>query len=65
MSATQMVSELDRIVTGIEVQQAVDLTVSYILRTENFETREKAYSYWVKLTEDEKVDVLVKALRQR
>lgn len=65
MSATQMASELDRIVTGIEVQEAVDLTVEYILRTENFETRGQAYSYWVKLTEEEKVDVLVKALRQR
>jgi hypothetical protein len=57
-------SEIDRMVTGIEVQAAVDLVVAYILKTHKFKNAEAAHGYWAGLTEDEKLETLVKALEQ-
>ena len=66
MSLRQTLSDIDKLVIGIEVQEAVDLVVKYILETEQYlHSKESAYSYWSGLSEDEKLQILLRALRQR
>lgn len=60
-----MMSDLDKILTGIEVQEAATLTVDYILKEEKFMGRESAYSYWAGLDDTQKIQILLKALRQK
>lgn len=55
-------NEIDLMVTGIEVQEAVDLVVAYIRKTQRFRSTMAAHIYWDALTVDEKLDVLRKAL---
>lgn len=62
MSARNTLNEIDRIVVGIEVQEAVDAVVAYIRKTQKFESNEAAHGYWTGLSDDEKIDVLSKAL---
>lgn len=64
MSAVKTATEIDRMITGIEVQEAVDLVVAYIQKTMKFFESQAAHGYWAGLSEDEKLNVLVKALRR-
>lgn len=63
MSLRQLTSEIDRIVVGVEVQEAVDKVVDYIRKKHKFKSVHAAQIYWDALFDDEKVDVLTKALR--
>jgi hypothetical protein len=65
MSAYDTLTEIDRMVTGIEVQEAVDLVVAYILKTQKLSRSSAAHAYWNSLFEDEKIDILRKALVER
>lgn len=66
MSQRQMTSEIDQMLIGMEVQDAVNLTVDYILRDQKFlHGKESAYGYWSGLSDDEKSQVLLRALRKR
>lgn len=66
MSRPVMTSEIDRMLVGMEVQDAVNLTVDYILKNEKFlHNKESAYGYWAGLDDSQKTQVLLKALRQR
>lgn len=62
MYPRQTMTEIDRIVTGIEVQEAVDLVVAYIRKTKKFKTSSAAHIYWAALTDDEKLVTLRQAL---
>lgn len=62
-TATQ--ADIDKMLTGIEVQGAVDLVVEYIRKNHKFATNRAAHSYWSLLSEDDKVHILKKALEQQ
>lgn len=65
MSLRQVTSDIDKVLIGIEVQDAVNIVVAYIQRTQRFhEGPEAAYSWWAKLEQTEKVDILAKALKE-
>lgn len=62
MSLRQFTNEIDRVVTGIEVQEAVDLVVAYLRNKHKFKTTSAAHNYWAALTDDEKIVILRQAL---
>lgn len=62
MTLSQTISDINRMLTGIEVQEAVNIVVDYICKTNNFTTPAAAHGYWAGLTDDEKVQVMTKAL---
>lgn len=62
MSLRTTTEEIDRMVTAVEVQEAVDKVVAYIRKTQHFHTDGAAHAYWAALFEDEKVEVLRQAL---
>lgn len=57
-------SEIEQMVVGIEVQEAVDKVVEYILKHKSeFHTPGTALAYWSGLFDNEKIDILAKALK--
>lgn len=64
MYQSQTLSEIEKFVTGIEVQEAVNLVVAYIRRKHSYKTEQAAHIYWAALTDEEKLDVLQKSLRK-
>lgn len=64
MSLRQTTNDIDKMMTGIEVQEAVDLTIAYIRKTEKFSSDEAAHGWWSGLDDTEKIQILLKALRQ-
>lgn len=64
MSLRQMSHQIEDMLVGIEVQQAVDATVAYIRYTRRFQGGpQAAYSYWSGLSDIERANVLAAALR--
>lgn len=62
MTRTQLQNDIRNIVTGIEVQEAVDLVVAYIRKTQQFDSAAEAQSWWNMQSDDDKINVLKKAL---
>ena len=55
-------AEIGDIVIGMDEDAALDLVVKYIKRTQKFKTDEMVFVFWRNLNDDEKIDLVTKAL---